>query len=210
MSNYAGPFIPKSGLICLLDAANTKSYPGSGTTWYDISGNSNNGTLVNGPTFSQNTILLDGVNDWIRLDTPDLRTGDYTVVGASRRLSGTGRTFSGYLTNWLMGHWSNYTLNYYAGGWITAVGNGPDDTNWRIYTATSSNSGQSLYANSVGIIINNTGSATSGPQGFAIGSYSAFAEYGNANISYMAVYNRQLTSSEISQSFYAFRGRYGV
>ena len=36
------------GLVLALDAANTKSYPGSGTTWNDLSGNSNNGTLVNG------------------------------------------------------------------------------------------------------------------------------------------------------------------
>jgi hypothetical protein len=39
-------------LICHLDAGNTNSYPGSGTTWFDLSGNGNNGTLVGNPTFS--------------------------------------------------------------------------------------------------------------------------------------------------------------
>lgn len=45
MSYSNGPKIITNGLICYLDAASTKSYPGSGTTWYDISGNSNNGTI---------------------------------------------------------------------------------------------------------------------------------------------------------------------
>jgi hypothetical protein len=40
------------GLVLCLDAGNPKSYPGSGTTWTDLSGNGNNGTLVNGPTYS--------------------------------------------------------------------------------------------------------------------------------------------------------------
>ena len=208
MSVYAGPSIPKSGLICLLDVANSKSYPGSGTTWYDISGNGNNGSLVNGPTFSQDTILLDGVNDYIQLNYPDLETSDYTVIGASRRLSGIGRTFSGLYSNWLMGHWNGYTENYYRGtGGL--LYNGANDTNWRIYSATRSSSNFSFYSNNTGVVIDSTTGAY-GPKGFTIGAYSAVAEYGNANISYMVVYNRQLTSNEISQNFYAMRGRFSL
>ena len=47
-------------------AGNKKSYPATGTTWTDITGNGNNGTLVNGPTFNPNnngSIQFDGVND---------------------------------------------------------------------------------------------------------------------------------------------------
>ena len=51
MSVFAGPEIINSGLVLSLDAANPKSYPGSGTTWFNLCG-SVNGTLVNGPTFS--------------------------------------------------------------------------------------------------------------------------------------------------------------
>ena len=46
------PSIVTNGLVLCLDAANTKSYPGSGTTWTDISGNGTSGTLTNGPVFN--------------------------------------------------------------------------------------------------------------------------------------------------------------
>jgi hypothetical protein len=47
MANLYGPRIVTDGLVLYLDAANNKSYPGSGTTWYDLSGNGNNGTNSN-------------------------------------------------------------------------------------------------------------------------------------------------------------------
>ena len=65
-----GPTIVTNGLVLSLDAANKKSYPGSGTTWLDMSGNANNGTLVNGPTFTNDNgggILFDGSNDEVNL-----------------------------------------------------------------------------------------------------------------------------------------------
>ena len=48
------PRIVTDGLVLALDAGNTKSYPGSGTTWTDLSRIRANGTLTNGPTFSSN------------------------------------------------------------------------------------------------------------------------------------------------------------
>lgn len=48
MSVKGGPDIVTDGLVFNLDAANRKSYPGSGTTWYDLSGNNNNGTITGG------------------------------------------------------------------------------------------------------------------------------------------------------------------
>jgi hypothetical protein len=59
--------IVTNGLVLFLDANNTNSYPGSGTSWYDLSGNGNTGTLTNGPTFSSangGSILFDGTNDY--------------------------------------------------------------------------------------------------------------------------------------------------
>ena len=56
MAGFAGPNIVKDKLVSYLDAANTQSYPGSGTAWNDISGNGNNGTLINSPTFDSNNL----------------------------------------------------------------------------------------------------------------------------------------------------------
>lgn len=66
-----------NGLILNLDAANYKSYPGSNTTWTDLSGYRNNGTLTNGPTFSTlngGGITFDGVDDYV------IGTSDFTTV----------------------------------------------------------------------------------------------------------------------------------
>lgn len=67
MAFYRGPNVVTDGLVLALDAANTKSYPGSGTTWFDISGNNNHITLTNGPTFDNSaikSISFDGVDDF--------------------------------------------------------------------------------------------------------------------------------------------------
>jgi hypothetical protein len=58
--------IVTNGLVLYLDAANTKSYPGTGTTWFDLSGNNNHFTLYNGVDFSNNVMVFDGVNDYIQ------------------------------------------------------------------------------------------------------------------------------------------------
>jgi len=58
----------KDSLILYLDAANTNSYPGSGTTWKDLSSTTANGTLTNGAVYSNTnvgTISLDGVDDYV-------------------------------------------------------------------------------------------------------------------------------------------------
>jgi hypothetical protein len=70
---FTGPNIVTDGLVLHLDAANTKSYPGSGTTWFDKSGNGKNGTLTNGPTFSSangGSIVFDGTNDTLDSGIP--------------------------------------------------------------------------------------------------------------------------------------------
>ena len=81
--NYS-PKIITDGLVLCLDAANTKSYPGSGTVWSDLSRGGNNGTLTNGPTFNSangGSIVFDGVNDTAILpNRSDLSagTGNFT------------------------------------------------------------------------------------------------------------------------------------
>jgi hypothetical protein len=70
MAFIHSPKIVTSGLVLCLDAANKLSYPGTGTSWYDLSGNANTGTLTNGPTFSvanMGSIVFDGVDDYVNI-----------------------------------------------------------------------------------------------------------------------------------------------
>jgi hypothetical protein len=78
---YGG--IVRDGLVLNLDAAKPDSYPRTGTTWRDISGNQRNGTLINGPTFNPDnggSIVFDGVDDNVLFgDVLDLGTNNITV-----------------------------------------------------------------------------------------------------------------------------------
>ncbi len=67
MASSLGPNISESGLVLCLDAADKNSYPGTGATWTDLSGNNRIGTLTNGPTFNSGNngyITFDGVDDF--------------------------------------------------------------------------------------------------------------------------------------------------
>ena len=83
---YNGPHIATDGLVLYLDAANIKSYPGSGTTWSDLSGNNNSGTLTNGPTFSTGSlgsIVFDGTDDYLNIpDSTAMQVGDVFTINA--------------------------------------------------------------------------------------------------------------------------------
>ena len=79
MSVYGGPFTAHdSGLVFYLDAGNIKSYVSGSTSWYDLSGNGNNGTLTNGPTFTSSFgggIIFDGADDQIDCGDVDILGG---------------------------------------------------------------------------------------------------------------------------------------
>jgi hypothetical protein len=69
--------IVKDGLVLDLDASLLASYPGTGTTWTDLSVNNNNGTLINGPTFDSGNggnIVFDGSDDYVPLSGPNFFT----------------------------------------------------------------------------------------------------------------------------------------
>ena len=81
MAEIYGPRIVKSGLSLLLDAADKKSYPGTGTAWNDISGNGYSGTLTNGPTFNSangGSIFTDGSDDFVDTNYFGSAVDDYT------------------------------------------------------------------------------------------------------------------------------------
>jgi len=213
------PKIITDGLVLCLDAGNTKSYPGSGTTWTDLSGQGNNGTLVGTITHSSlfgGVFVLPGTTgNYISVPSPNLSSSNNTIMGASRYVnaSGGGRIFSGNANNWLLGHHgagSDTHGDYYANGWV----NNPSNTGgsvWRIYTGTGDVGTDTwkVYENASLIVSNSNGSQ--GPNGFSIGIYGpGNSEYSNAYVSFLLAYNRVLSDDEIQQNFNALRGRFSI
>lgn len=212
MATLYSPKIVTNGLVMYWDAANVRSYPGTGTTIYDLCKNYN-GTLVNGPTFSTangGVIVFDGLDDYLYNSAINYSSGTSTVIGAARYSGATrGRMINAFTNNWLMGHWSNSVANYYAEGWVSSAGAGGSDTNWRIYAATGNSAADSwsLYINGVINVSNNAGSQ--GPNGIAIGRQGFnTSEYSTGEFSFLMVYNRVLSASEILQNHNALKGRF--
>jgi len=207
--------VNRDSLVCYLDAADLNSYSGSGTTWYDLSGNGYNATLVNGVTFNSSVaggvLVTNGTNQYITVPSGNLSSTNYTVIGAAKYVTASGRIFSAESNNWLLGWWSNTTENYYAEGWVSSVSSGASDTSWRIMAGTGhiSEDQYIVYVNGRAIFSNQNGSQ--GPYNFSLGRYApGNSEYSNSYISYLLVYNRVLNPYEISEVYQATRGRFGI
>jgi hypothetical protein len=125
MSFNFSPKIITDGLVLYLDAANTKSYPTTGTAWSDLSRSRNNGTLVNGPTFNSGnggSIRCDGTNDFIEvLDNSSLDFGssNFTVEYWFRKLT----TTTGFDNIWGPNKW-NTGASPGTNEWILGIGSG--------------------------------------------------------------------------------------
>ena len=119
MGFYRGPQIVTSGLVMYLDAGNTKSYPGTGTTWYDRAGNLNggvvnNGALINSPTFdsgNKGSLVFNGINQYVTC-------GNATIL----------QTFSQITLNtWVKFSGLDYVNN--TGSLVTFINKGQTDNN---------------------------------------------------------------------------------
>ena len=209
MAVFAGPKIIDTSLVMHVNATNSASYPGSGNTWFDISGQNNHLTLYNSPVFSNGVVQFNGTTQHAD-NNLNLSTGASTVIAASR-YSGAirGRTITSKNNNWLMGHYgSPNTQSYYAEGWVTA--GGPNDTSWRIYAGTSDTVSDtySFYVN--GVIIASNSSGVAGPNGISLAAYAGTNERSTCEVSFVLVYNRVLSPAEIQLNFEATRGRIGI
>jgi hypothetical protein len=119
------PSIVTSNLILALDAANPKSYSGSGNTWFDITGRGNHGTLVNGPAYSSNLggfISCDGTNDYIEiLDNSifDFGSNNFTVEYWFRK-----NATSSNSNYWGVNKWNSGGGGAGTNEWDLSLGNG--------------------------------------------------------------------------------------
>jgi hypothetical protein len=114
-------------LVLNLDAGNRASYAGTGTTWYDLSGNNLNGTLINGPTYSgtgsSTIITTDGTDDYIEvLDNSllDFGANNFTVEFWFKKLS----TTTGYDNIWGVNKWNVGGGGAGTNEWALIIGQG--------------------------------------------------------------------------------------
>ena len=209
----------QDGLVLALDAADKNSYVGSGTTWTDLSGNGNNGSLVNGPTFSsanQGSIVFDGVNDCILVNSNAniLSKTSYTKMSWFNATS--------YLYNIISGgnggehaFWLAGTVNLRAGhngAWDTVVSTTTLALNtWYFGSVTfNTTTGWVLYVN--GIQENTSANATTfnGTQEILIGAYGTGTNPFSGKIATATVYNRVLSPQEILQNYNAQKSRFNL
>tara|TARA_B100001939_G_C16882674_1_gene591679 strand:- start:604 stop:1260 length:657 start_codon:yes stop_codon:yes gene_type:complete len=212
------PRIVTDGLVLCLDAGNTKSYPGSGTTWTDLSGNGNHATINNygdSPSFISNFGGAFNFSPGQRfyIDISQLNnTNPYTVIWFG--VDGSGDQYSGISrdTSWRSG---NHLIGWRTGAIYTDSGrdtntNSTGDEFMICHTNNTSTKSVSQYLN--GVYYGN----------FSYTSWSArerwsFGSRGDGNghqytgkISAIQMYSRELTAAEVAQNFNALRERFGI
>jgi len=217
---YYSPRIVTSGLVLALDAADKLSYPGSGTTWKDLSGNNKNGTLTNGPTFSGangGSIQLDGVDDLINISslvTSDANNVTMEIWFKIITFGQYGVFYNGNSANSGYGFafgacgLSTSTLYIFFGGLVcSVVSYSSMSTNtWyqAVFTRTTSPSTSNImYINGVSRSTNTTNNPNAPTTSTAIGSFPGY-------ISIARIYNRALTATEVLQNYNATKSRYGL
>lgn len=235
VKHYNETNIVRNGLVLHLNAGIANSYPGSGTTWTDLSGNGYNGALTNGPTFNTGNggyISFDGSNDFVDLGNQSVLNftgGIFTIetwfyipsswTGGSQypNLFSKGAT-AGWDTN----GWSLFVFRDWSGpyAWGYGARNGGSVD---IVTRSSAPSNSYLHAvitlNGSTIRLYENGSqVTSSNQNVSPGSNSTGVLIGRddnalsfpGRVGITSAYNRALSESEVLQNFNANRRRFGV
>ena len=232
IDEFTGAPVVDGNLMVWVDAGQTSSYPGSGATWTDLSGNGKNYTLTNTPTY--NSILGGGV---------------ITFAGASSQYATTATTLFNSTT------FNTYTMNLWvyptgAGNFVQVNGQTTPNTayhysaieisaggtisfgQWTGSMTTIATSVQSLNAWYNLVITYNGTVATAYVNGVSVGSNTiawtspgantfialmaidttnmGTGAYASGSIGSFMVYNRVLSTDEIATNFNALRGRYGI
>ena len=234
VGSYRGPNIVTKGLVLHLDAASPNSYysPNGGTVWKDVSGNGNDGTLVNGTTFADDSFDFDGSNDYILTGiTQSFATTDFTLeawVYPEFSSATYGRPIMTKNTTGGCGVY-DFALEYgrnankfdlIADGGSASPGlfsTSLSPFNWYHVVATRKQIGASTY--DVKLFVNNnledsaTGNYTGGNGGaVVIGAFGNCSPVGEwlGSITIANIYNRALTAQEVLQNFNSTKDRFGL
>jgi hypothetical protein len=220
MSVAAGPDIVEDGLVLALDAANTRSYPGSGSTWSDLIGN-NNGSITSSTFVSSSpkSFRFDGSDDEIVVgDTghtglaslfafinQDGTQGSYDGIVFNR---GSGSNIAGLSANGQGGNlsytWSNSSSTYNANTGLSI----PNNTYCMIGMAVDSSKAD-IYLN-LSKFTNSVSHSNISIDDLKIGRDEFGSRYFTGNIAFVLMYNRYITELEVKQNYNALKARFGL
>ena len=232
MAYRNGPKIVTDGLVLCLDAAIGKSYPGSGNTWYDLSGNGNNGTLMNSPIYNNSNrglFSFSGSDESIDVPVSTSLQSQYFTFNIWFKFnafsSGGDSIFSGHYQHYgtisgltvfayLGQYWFQTRLNNTCCQSLT-VGSATTNT-WINFCGTWNGSIKIAYLNGIQVGSQSVTGTHSQLNNFSIGNNAdniANNNYSSAIDGYIPMfkyYNRALSSDEITQNYNATKGRFGL
>jgi len=218
-----------SGLQLYLDAGDSSSYPGSGTTWYDLSGNGRNFTW-NSVSFTSGSIpyfstLGNKATGPASNSFGINNTSGYTIflIMMQNTLSNSGafefHSSTATYNRGIFSHctWSDDIVYFDQGGCCGSdtrvqVASGGSQT-WNIWTFRRfTNSSTRTISKNGSTLITNTASAANinlSTTGASVGGTASYTNW-NARLGGFIVYNRGLSDAEVTQNFNALKGRYGL
>ncbi len=226
---YYSPRIVTSGLVLALDAAERLSYPRTGTTWRDLSGNSNNGTLTNGPTFSagnMGSIVFDGVDDYVNMGTSTYCNLINISVSVWVRVTSASGYFLGRYNN--ITAFNGFIMYYDVASTKFGVGGRESSAtylnsatintyplnNWYNFTWTKSANVWSLYVNGSLDVSSALGNGTTpysnNTMWLGANNEGGTQYYSGGNLSNVFIYNRTITAVEVLQNYNATNSRFGL
>lgn len=219
---------PSEGLVLSLDTANRRSYPGSGNTWFDLSGNGNNGTLTNGASLNTGPgggMNFDGIDDRIPCGVAPILSNRFAIslwfrpnsltTSNTYLLSGLNSSLNdnNYSIVW---EYLNNNVEFYAG---PSLPQAAFRTNSQIiinsigwYHICYNYQGTQLTAWNNGILFNTNNISASlniNNGNLIIGSFNTGYNFAGL-IDDIRIYNRALSESEIRILFNSRRRRYGL
>jgi len=228
-----GPNIVRDGLVFAVDAANPTSYPGSGTIWKDQTVNQNNGTLTNGPTFDSGnggSIVFDGSNDYVDCgNIDDIKNASQVSISIWTYIDDIsfrillGQNLISGTDQFQLYYWNANTLYIWIKsgnvGTVSYVNTSSivNINQWYNFTLVfdgtlTNNDRAKLYLNGGNDIITNRGTMpttfTNSSESFLIGR--GLNGYFDGRMSNTQIYNRALSTEEVTQNYNALKGRFGL
>jgi len=219
-----GPSITTNGLSLLADASNIKSYPGTGSTWSDLSNNGNDLTLTGSPTFTNpypggQSITTDGSTSYI--SSPLQFILPFTLSLTTKVLSFSSNyliffrsyfgSVSGFCVNVIDSTHFSVTFFTPSSNYVVNITQDINSLPFTLDIVVDKNKSGFIYVNGVlrdsslvGRYVNPLG------YGLLLGTADIPGAAVSANFYRVALYNRALTQSEIQTNFNAMRGRYGI